>query len=98
RFSRDWSSDVCSSDLDLALAVEAAEHLVGVHPALDELEGDLLLEGAVGALGEVDRAHPAAPQLAHDPVRPDGRAQRGVLRLVREIGRAAGRGGAMRAG
>ena len=56
---------------DLALAAEAGEHLVGVHPPLDELQGDLLREGAVGAGGAVDHAHPPPPEHPLDPVRPD---------------------------
>src|SRR5690606_37521842 len=45
----------------------------------DELEGDGLLEGAVGAASAVDHAHPPAPGLADDPVRSYQRAGREVV-------------------
>ena len=63
--------------------------LVRVHPALDELEGDALLELPVGALGEVHDAHAAPAQLAHHPVGADrtpGWVRLG--RLLRRIGEA----------
>jgi hypothetical protein len=43
-----------------AFGEEALVDLVRVHPAFDQLEGDSLLELAVGPLGEIDHAHPAA--------------------------------------
>ncbi len=60
---------------DLAFGQEAAEDLVTIHPALDQLEGDALLKVAVRALGEVDDAHAAVPQLADQTVGADERAR-----------------------
>ena len=56
---------------DLALGPEAGEHLLGVHAALDDLERDPLLVLAVGALGEVDGAHPSPADLADHPIGSD---------------------------
>src|SRR5215469_12971820 len=50
---------------DLALGVEAAQHCIGIHAALDDLDGGALLELAVGAFGQVDGAHAAAAELTH---------------------------------
>ncbi len=50
---------------NLALRVEAAQHGLGVHAVLDHLDRGALLELPVVALGEVDRAHPAAADFAH---------------------------------
>src|SRR5690606_41854790 len=51
RFSRDWSSDVCSSDLDLKriLAIKVHLNVVGVdlHVARDHLNEFLLQAGKV---------------------------------------------------
>ena len=63
---------------DLPLGEEAPVDLVRVHPALDELEGDPLLELAVGALGEIDHAHPAPCQLAHETIGADPASVRGA--------------------
>ena len=56
---------------DLALGAEARQHVLGVHATLDDLERDPLLVLAVGALGEVDGAHPAPAELADQPVGAD---------------------------
>jgi hypothetical protein len=45
----------------------------GIHPSPNHLEGDLLLELAVGALREVHHAHPAVRQLAEHAVWADHR-------------------------
>ena len=55
---------------DLPLLLEPPHDGLRVHPPLDELEGDGLLVRAVVPLGEVDDAHPAAAEFAHDAVRP----------------------------
>ncbi len=47
------------------------EDEVGVHPALHQLDGDTLTILVVGAHGQINRAHPAAPDFAHHPVRAD---------------------------
>ena len=75
---------------DGPLAEEPPDDDVGVEPPLEQLERDALVERPVGPLGEVHDAHPAAPDLAHDPVRPDA-AARGVVGAVVEAG---GEGGA----
>ncbi len=59
---------------DLALLFKATPHLAAVTAAADDLDRRLLAELAVGALGEVDGAHPSAPQLAHDSERSDALA------------------------
>ena len=59
---------------DLPLVAEAAQDLVGVHAALDDLERDALLELLVRALGQIDHAHAAAADLLDDAVRPDAHA------------------------
>src|SRR5690606_17035046 len=56
---------------DLPLVTEAAQHLVRVHAAFDDLERDAPVELLVRALGQVDRAHAAAADLVHDAVGPD---------------------------
>ena len=68
---------------DLALGAEAADDLVRVHAAPDELEGDLLLELLVGPLRQVDRAHAAPAELAHHPVGADALAGREGYILLR---------------
>jgi hypothetical protein len=55
----------------LSLVTKAAQDEIRVHTALDELDGDALLKGIVGALGQVNRPHPTAPYLSDDPVRAD---------------------------
>ena len=55
----------------LALISEAAQHLLRVHATLDELDGDALFIGVVGAARQVDRAHAATSELADDPVGAD---------------------------
>src|SRR5690606_39927011 len=51
RFSRDWSSDVCSSDLDL-VGIDVVQHADGHEEELD-VGGDLLLLLAREARDEV---------------------------------------------
>src|SRR5690606_40375903 len=61
RFSRDWSSDVCSSDL--TMLCEAARHLdVRQPPAVLQLRGCQGLEGTLRIAHPMNRA--AKPQLA----------------------------------
>ena len=67
---------------DLALLVEPPHQLVGVEPAFQELQRHPLLELAVGALGEEDHSHAAAPQLANDPVAPHDLAGREAAALL----------------
>ncbi len=60
--------------------------------APDDLDRDLLLELAVDALGEVDRAHPAPPELAQDPVGAEARAEVGIDDDLEGGGRLLGGG------
>src|SRR5690606_41153126 len=53
RFSRDWSSDVCSSDLLLRVVVETLDEII--EPALADGDGALALD-PVAQLREVPRA------------------------------------------
>src|SRR5207249_8336850 len=93
RSKRDWSSDVCSSDLSLALATALAASLVpGASPAAAEWvrvrtpHFDLLSDGGAAA------ARPAAAALARFH-----RVLEGLLPappgVPDEIGRASCRGG-----
>ena len=65
---------------DLPLVAEAAQDELRVHPAADELDGDFAAVLVVGPRRQVHGAHPAAPQLADDFVRPDP-----PLRLARGL-------------
>ena len=51
---------------DLAFLQESAHDGARIHAAADDLERHLLGEGGLGALGEIDLAHTAAPQEADD--------------------------------
>ena len=53
---------------DLAFVAKAPDHQLRVHPAADHLERDVVLELVVGAAGEIDRAHAAAPETLFDRV------------------------------
>src|SRR6266511_5633177 len=59
RFSRDWSSDVCSSDLDSASAITRllvpGESTLGSGPLRLGAEDDMVPPSASGAAGEDDR-------------------------------------------
>lgn len=59
---------------------------IGIHPALDELERDLLLELGVGPFGQEDRAHPPAPDFADEPIIADAQRMIGDLRLGQNAG------------
>src|SRR5262249_5289938 len=61
---------------NLALLPEAGEHLVGVEPALDQLERDGLLEMTIGPRGAADRPHAAPSDLALDAPWTDALAAR----------------------
>ena len=51
---------------DLAFVAKAPDHELGVHAAANHLERDVVLELVVGAAGEIDRAHAAAPEALFD--------------------------------
>jgi hypothetical protein len=68
---------------DLPLVAEALEDELGVHAALDELDGDALVVLVVGADGQVDRPHAAAPYFAHHAVSADAAARH--RRLVLDL-------------
>jgi len=57
---------------DLALAAETLDDRFGVHPLLDQLERRALLEAALDALRQVDRAHPPLAEQADDAPGTDG--------------------------
>src|SRR5690606_39444028 len=67
RFSRDWSSDVCSSDLDRG------------ELAVADLPGEVGFEGRVGATGTA--AQPLVVELDHVAHRAEHGAHRGVRAL-----------------
>ena len=57
---------------DLPFIAKAAQDEFRIHAALDELDGDLLLELCVITLCEVDRAHAALADPSQDAIRADG--------------------------
>ena len=61
----------CKPRENLPLAEEAAENLAAGLPAANELERDVLLELAVGAVGQEHPAHAAVADLADHAVGPD---------------------------
>ncbi len=71
----------------LPLGLEAGDDLAAVHARLDDLEGDLALDG-MRLLGHEDGAHAALADLLQQLVRADDRARRFLGRLSRG-GRAA---------
>ena len=56
---------------NLPLGAKTAQHLVAFRSAFEELDGDLFFILPVGALGQIDRAHAAAPQLTQDAMGAD---------------------------
>src|SRR5438067_1057246 len=54
---------------NLSFVAEAAHYEIRVHAALYQLDCDALLKLVVGAHGQKDRTHAAAPNLAHSLVR-----------------------------
>jgi hypothetical protein len=60
---------------NLALVPELPQQGLGVHAPLDELDRDALLVLLVGALRQVDRAHPASAHLANQDVGADAPAR-----------------------
>src|SRR5690606_41129787 len=89
RFSRDWSSDVCSSDLgDRAGALRHAR----IHAQLLEQEFGTPPDPAVVALAERLRGEPAAAATTAAPAHETPpAAEPPAARVVDEIGRASGR-------
>ena len=65
---------------DAPLAGEAREDFVRRHAASQELDRDALVEEAVGALGEEDLAHAAAPEPAEHAVGTDALRRRSFVR------------------
>jgi hypothetical protein len=56
---------------DLPFAKESREDLIGIHAALDELDGHPLAELTVRPLGEPDGSHTAASNLLDHSIRPN---------------------------
>src|SRR5690606_39537571 len=82
RFSRDWSSDVCSSDLDLA-ATQPAQLLLREIRHVAALVEDAPTGDA-----------PVPPEIAHDPHGDGGLAAAGLADQPHgQIGRASSRQG-----
>ncbi len=65
---------------DLPLGAEAPHDRLGVHPAFQDLERDTFVERVVVAHREINRAHAALAELAHEAVGADA--------CVRAVGRA----------
>ena len=57
----------------LAFGLEAGDHLAGVHPRLDDLQGHFSVHRLL-LLGHVDHAHAAFADLLQELVAADGRA------------------------
>src|SRR5690606_39458093 len=92
RFSRDWSSDVCSSDLE----IEA--HLAEILPALVETRRDLHRNPEIG-FKEFRTAEIVARHLRELGLEvEEGIGGTGVVGTLREIGRASCRGRGWAAG
>ena len=63
----------------LPLGLEPRHHLAGVHPGLDDLQGDLAAD-RLFLLGQVDHAHAALAEDRQDPVGTDAQRMRpGIL-------------------
>jgi hypothetical protein len=56
---------------NLSFVAEAADDLFILRACVQQLYGDLLPELAIGAFGQPDHAHPAAPDFAQQPVMSD---------------------------
>ncbi|MHC4082594.1 MAG: hypothetical protein ACYSU2_14875 [Planctomycetota bacterium] len=72
-----WSSVVPPSSsrvIPLALALKPLPHQRRHHPAIDELDRDLLLEFPVRSLRAVHGTHAPARDVLHQPVRADAAA------------------------
>ncbi len=78
---------------DAPLARESGKDFVRRHAAAQELDRDALVEEAVGALGEEDLAHAAAPEPAEHPVGTDALRRRSFVRDPRESVEKAARDG-----
>jgi hypothetical protein len=63
----------------LPFQLEAPGHEGIRDGAARHFDGDVVIEVAVGARGEVDRAHAAAPEFAYEPVRANPRPDRRPL-------------------
>src|SRR5690606_40380236 len=97
RFSRDWSSDVCSSDLAIAACIDPSERLVavGAGAALDL--SNVIALAAGGATGlSIGAVAQQAARLRADHLLVDGVCDANVLDVL-EIGRASCRGRGWRA-
>ena len=70
---------------DPPLVPEPAQRFRHGQAGRQELHRDLLLELVVAALGQPDRAHAAAADLAHEPVRSDVPSGERRLELVRAV-------------
>src|ERR1044072_9266653 len=53
---------VIQASQNLALVAKVPKHFAILQAAPDELQSDELMKLAIGALGQIDRAHPALPQ------------------------------------
>ena len=64
---------------NLALVAKASQDEVGIHAALDQLDGGALVEFVVDANRFVDRAHAAASNLALDAIGAEAPADHRIL-------------------
>ena len=64
---------------DLPLLPEAAQHEIGIHAALQQLDGDLLLVLVIVPDAQVDGAHSAVPNQTDQPVGSDSPARHVVV-------------------
>ncbi len=59
---------------NLPFSTKAPHDRLGVHPALEDFDRDAFAEHIVIADGEVNRAHAALTELAHEAIRANARA------------------------
>ncbi len=77
---------------NLPLAHEALTHKSRIHPALDELDGDMLLELIVFAHSSINRPHPAVPDQPREAVRANAVSREIIVWLGAEADGRAGDG------
>ena len=73
---------VLEAGQDLALLQEAPPRFLAVQAVLRDLDRDLLVELAVGALREMNGPHPAFAQLGQQAIGPDDAALRRGVRVI----------------
>src|SRR5690606_40773562 len=89
RFSRDWSSDVCSSDLEAD--ADAALQLVGIEVLAARVDRQAVGRDVLGRGGGVLFAHAAAPSRTGAKINPAGQSGGGASLGIRSEERRVGK-------